>query len=220
MPLLTEPEAAELLASHGVPVAPWRLARDGEEAVRYADEMGYPVVVKAVRRGLAHKSDAGAVRLDLRDAAAVRTAVAAIGESIWPGRVRMPVPGEGFLVQAMIRGGLEMIVGGQRDPQFGPVVMVGLGGIFAEVFQDVTFLLVPCRDEDVLGALSGLRCARLLGGVRGQPPRDVSALASVVQAVGRVLEERPEVVSVDINPLAVLARGQGCVALDALVEIR
>lgn len=213
MRLLSEPEAASLLAAYGIPVAPWRLVRDSHEATVAAAEVGYPVVVKAVCRGLAHKSDVGAVQLDLRTPRGVREAVASM----------LALPGirsvEGFLVQRMISGGLEMIVGGNRDPQFGPVVMCGLGGVYTEVFRDVVFALVPCSDTDVLQALAELRSAPLLDGVRGTPARDIEALVGTILAVGRILVDNPAVASVDLNPVIVMQEREGCVAVDCLVEM-
>jgi len=214
--LLSEAESGRLLDSYGIPVAPWRQAASADEAVGAAQQLGYPVVVKAVYPGLAHKSDVGGVEVDLRTADEVREAVGRISSHLAPYLAGQDLS---FLVQTMVRGGLEIIAGGRRDPQFGPVVMCGLGGIYTEVLADVVFLVAPCQEGDVRRALRDLRGASLLGEVRGRPRRDVRALADVLVRLGRLLVECPEVEAVDVNPLMVLAEGQGCLAVDALVEL-
>ncbi len=252
MTVLSEAESARLLESYGIPVAAWRLAQSPEEAAEAAGELGFPVVLKASFPGLAHKSDVGGVRLDLRTPEEVRAAAqemaVAVGEKLGAGQAGSagpvgagqagsagPVgPGAGaagaaaragtpprlaFFLQKMVTGGLEMIAGGSRDPQFGPAVMCGLGGIYTEAFKDVAFVLAPCDEAAASRAVARTRSSRLLGGLRGQAPRDEAALARVMVSLGKLMAERPEVKSVDVNPLMVLAKGQGCVAVDALVEV-
>ncbi|RJQ10368.1 MAG: acetyl-CoA synthetase [Bacillota bacterium] len=213
---LSEADSATLLAGYGVPFAPWGVAQDREEAAKVAGSIGYPVAVKVLVPGLAHKSDIGGVELDLRTPRELEEAVGRI-----EARVSDAAPGgrTGFLVQRMAGAGLEMIAGAVRDPQFGPVVMIGLGGVYAELFDDVAFVLAPVFEANVMRGLGELRSAALLGEVRGRRRRDVRALVAVAQSLGRVLLERPDVLSIDVNPLVVLAEGEGCLAVDALVEV-
>lgn len=213
---LTEAESATLLAGYGIGFSPWRTAADAREAVQAAEAIGFPVVVKATVPGLAHKSDLGGVELDLRTPDEVEGAAERIRARLAPS---LEGVAPGFLVQRMVKGGLEMIVGAARDAQFGPVVMLGLGGIYAEVFEDVAFMLAPVSERSASRALESLRSAVLLRGARGQDRRDMEALVSVARSLGRVLADRPDIQSVEVNPLMVLSEGQGCLAVDALVEV-
>ncbi|MEW6223318.1 MAG: acetate--CoA ligase family protein [Chloroflexota bacterium] len=212
---LPERESLERLRAAGVPVTPLRaVPLEAAAAVAaWRDLGGAPVALKLDVAGLAHKTDVGAVRLDLRDEPAIRaavTALARVAERLGEGpTVR------GLLLEPMAAPGLEVIVGGRRDPVFGPAVLVGLGGILAEVIDDVAVLLAPAGADDVRARLAGLRGAPLLRGARGRPGADVDALAGLVAAVGRFLVDNPEVLEVDLNP--VIAGPAGAVAVDALV---
>ena len=212
---LPERESLERLRAAGVPVTPLRaVPLEAAAAVAaWRDLGGAPVALKLDVAGLAHKTDVGAVRLGLRDEPAIRAAVtelARVAERLGEGpTVR------GLLLEPMAAPGLEVIVGGRRDPVFGPAVLVGLGGILAEVIDDVAGLLAPVDADDVRARLAGLRGAPLLRGARGRPGADVGALAGLVAAVGRFLLDNPEVLEVDLNP--VIAGPAGAVAVDALV---
>ncbi len=199
---MTEWEAKQRL---GVPTPRERLTHTREDAIGFAIEIGSPVVAKA--SGIAHKTEAGGVRSALGPdgVASVWQELADLGDGT-------------VLVAEQVRGELELIVGGVRDPQFGPVVSVGVGGIAAEVFNDAVFVLVPPEPGELEAALAGLRAARLLDGWRGSPPLDREALGAVVDAVGRLLAEGDTVVEVDCNPVLV-SRGKPLV-LDALVVTR
>ena len=202
--VLSEWESKQLLGP-GLPVPREARTATADEAVALAVEWGCPVVAKA--SGVAHKSDAGLVRLDLR-AESLRAA--------WPA---LAAAGDGtVLVAEQVRGELELIVGGRRDDTFGPLVTVGLGGVAAEVLDDVAVLLSPPRAGELDEALDGLRGARLLAGYRGSPPVDRAALALVVGAVADLLDRDPDVVEVDCNP--VLIRDGRPIVLDALVVRR
>ena len=199
---MTEWEAKQRL---GVPTPRERLTRTRDDAAGFASFLAGPVVAKA--SGLAHKTEAGAVRfgLDPGGVARVWDELAALGDGT-------------VLVAEQVRGELELIVGGFRDPQFGPVVSVGAGGIAAEVFGDAAFVLSPVEPGELDRALAGLRASRLLDGWRGAPPVDRAALAGIVDAVGRLLAVDPSVVEVDCNP--VLISGGRPLVLDALVVTR
>jgi acyl-CoA synthetase (NDP forming) len=201
----TEDRAAGFLAGYGVPVVPRRLAGDEAGAVAAAGELGYPVVVKA--GGLAHKSDTGGVRLNLGDEAAVRAAYR---------DVRAMAEGGAVLVQPFRTGGIELICGIVRDPAWGPMLAVGLGGIWVEVLADAALRPLPVSPAEVEEALTELRGAAVLRGARGAPPADLPAVAGVIAriaAVAAALGDRLE--SLEVNPL--LVRGDQVEALDALI---
>jgi acyl-CoA synthetase (NDP forming) len=213
---LSERDSLALLAGAGIPVTPARPASDADAAVAAAADLGYPVAVKLDAAGLAHKSDAGGVRLDLADEETLRRAAAellAIGE-----RLASDGPDvRGLLVEPMAAPGLELIVGLTRDPQVGPVVLVGLGGILAEALDDVVLGLAPVGRDEALAMLARLRGARLLDGVRGRLPIARGAVADILVGVGRLGIERPEIEAIDLNP--VIASATGAIAVDALVVI-
>jgi len=206
--VLDEAESKDLLARCGVPVPEARVVRSAEEAVTAAGELGYPVVVKAL--GVSHKTEAGGVGLDLGNAEAVSTAV---GE--------MSGLSESYLIEKMIDGVVaELIVGVARDEQFGPYLLVGGGGILVEMMKDSASLLMPTTRERVLHALDQLKCAPLLKGFRGAPPADLNADADFILAVAGMVESDPSsIIELDINPLMLLAEGQGVVAADALISL-
>jgi len=207
---LSEYESKRVLAEFGVPVVREELAHDAAEAVRAAQQLGYPVVVKACAPALMHKSDLGCVALNLADAAAVEAAVDQVGKAAG-------VALDGYLVQRMAHGKREVIVGGTRDKVFGPCVMLGIGGILVEVLGDVTFRLAPLDERDAEEMLYELRAQEIFGAVRGEPPVDRSALVRVLTGLGRVLIECPEVSQVDVNPL--IFDGADPVAVDALITL-
>ena len=196
--------ARELLRAAGLPFPPARRVTSAEEAVAALAELGGPVALKAL--GVVHKSDAGGVALGLATAAEVADAHAAMAA-----RLRAP----GYVVERMagLRDGVELIAGVRRDPRFGPVAMLGLGGVFAEVLGDVAFALAPVGAAEALAMLDRLAGAPLLRGARGRPPVDADAVASAVAALTALAAAHPEIAELEVNPL--LAGPAGCVALDA-----
>ena len=209
---LAEDESSALLAAHGVPVAPAARAADPDAAVGAADVIGYPVVAKLVGDAIAHKTERGLVHLGLRDAAAVRAAATELLAASRPDDGAVAV-----LVAPMLRGTRELVAGMMRDPQFGPCVMVGFGGVLTEAVADVAFVPVPLDALDAAEAIESLATQALLGPVRGEPPVDRSALAAVLLGLGALAESRPDILSVDVNPLIVVDGRP--VAVDALVEL-
>lgn len=211
---LAERESLELLRAAGLAVVEARVAVDPEGAVAAAAAFGAgPVVLKLDAVGLAHKSDVGAVRLGLVGSAAVRAAAA---DLLQLGRGR-DLDVRGLLVEPMARPGLELIVGATRDALFGPTVMVGLGGVFTEVLDDVAIRLAPLDRADALAMLDDLRGRVLLDGARGRPSVDRGAVADLVVALARLAWERPDIIEVDLNP--VIAGADGALAVDALVVL-
>jgi acyl-CoA synthetase (NDP forming) len=212
MPTLSEHESKAVLRAYGVPVAAERLAADADEAAAAAEAVGFPVALKLCGAAIAHKTERGLVRLGLADAAAVARA----GRELLA--LRRPDDGDvALLVAEMVHGRRELIAGVVRDPQFGPCVMLGLGGVLAEAVGDVAFAAAPVTGAEARHLVDGLRTARLLGPFRGEPAVDRDALAAVLVALGRLAVERPDVASVDVNPLVV--RDGRPIAVDALVEL-
>lgn len=213
--VLTVGESLQLLSRYGIKVARARLSQSASEAVQAAAEIGYPVALKVESPDIRHKTDAGALRLNVSGPDEVARG---FDEVVTSARQYAPSAAiRGILVQEMVREGTEVIVGLHRDAQFGPVVMVGLGGIFVEVLGDVAFRAVPLTHADAEEMLGELRGGRVLEGVRGRPPADVPSVIEVLLAISRLAEDRSqEVAELDINPLLVLPAGRGAVAVDAL----
>jgi acyl-CoA synthetase (NDP forming) len=214
--LLTEVESKELLGAAGIPVATARLAKSGKEAAEIAGQIGYPVVLKVVSGDIAHKSDVGGVELNLKNAAAVRSAFARIKASAKDAAPSAKI--DGVSVQPMARPGTEVIIGLTTDPQFGPVMMFGLGGIMVEVLKDVAFRIVPLEPRDAAQLVREIRGFPVLEGFRGQPPADLAALERMVLQVSRFAEQHPEVAELDLNP--VFAYADGALAVDARVVLQ
>ncbi|HLC27897.1 MAG TPA: acetate--CoA ligase family protein [Dehalococcoidia bacterium] len=213
--LLTEIESKQVLAEAGIPVALAVLARDANEAAKAAQKAGFPVVLKIVSPDLTHKSDVGGVRLGLESAADTKAAfediVAAVKEAQPDARI------EGVAVQKMAPTGTEVIVGMSKDPQFGPVMMFGLGGIFVEVLKDVAFRIVPLEPKDASQMIREIKGFPVLEGVRGQLPADLAALEKLVFKVSEFVEAHPEIDELDLNP--VFAYSDGALAVDARIVI-
>jgi acyl-CoA synthetase (NDP forming) len=228
---LDEFDSKAMLRVEGVPTVEERLVATGEDAVRAADSLGYPVALKLCAAGIPHKSEHGLVKLGLGDAAAVRAAAAelnAVHRRLLAGAPRPAIPRagtvaaapavRGLLVQPMVPPGIEMVIGSRRDPTFGPIVMVGLGGLFVEHFADVAFGLAPVTRAQARAMLRSLRAWPLLTGARGRAPADVDAIADALIALSRLaLAGRAFIREIDVNPLIALA--SGVVAADGLVVV-
>jgi acyl-CoA synthetase (NDP forming) len=213
--LLNEIEAKELLHAAGVPVARTVLATTQEDAQAKAAQVGYPVVLKIVSPDIAHKSDVGGVKVGLEDEAAVS---AAFDEIIASATQAVPnATITGVAVQHMAPAGTEVIVGMTTDPQFGPVVMFGLGGIMVEVMKDVSFRVVPLEERDAEQMIDEIRGSAILEGVRGQPPVDKAAIKNAILKVSEFVEANPDVRELDLNPMMIYA--DGAIAVDARIVI-
>lgn len=213
--LLSEVEAKQVLAEAGIPVTETLLATSRDEAISTAAKVGYPVVLKVVSQDIAHKSDVGGVKLNLEDDAAVSEAFDAIMSSAKAAEPNARI--DGVSVQKMADPGTEVIVGMTTDPQFGPVMMFGLGGIMVEVLKDVSFRLVPLEAKDAEAMLSEIKGRPVLDGVRGQPPVDTEALKAAILKVSSFVEAHPEVQELDLNPM--LASPSGAIAVDARIVL-
>ena len=214
--LLTEPESIDILENFGFPVAPWAFAKNAAEAARAAQLIGFPVAVKAVVGGLVHKIDAGGVRLELRNATGVRRACGEIAAA-----VALAVPNskiDGYMIQEMVPGGVEMILGTVFDPQFGPLLMVGTGGSLAEIAGDTALGLAPIDAKQARAMIRDLKADRLLQGYRGAPTADRTALVNVMVRLSRFAAACSEKIDeIDLNPVMVLPKGRGVRIVDALI---
>jgi acetate---CoA ligase (ADP-forming) subunit beta len=209
---LSEVESKALLARYGVPLAHESSVATAAEAVVAADAIGYPVVAKLNGTGIAHKTERGLVKLNLSSPDAVERAATELLAAARPedGAVSL-------LIAQQLRGNRELIAGVVRDPHFGPVVMLGVGGVIAEALADVAFRLVPLHDLDADELIDDLVTQSLLGPFRGEPAIDRAALRAVLLGLSRLATENSQVLSVDVNPLIVV--DGVATAVDALVEI-
>jgi acetate---CoA ligase (ADP-forming) len=205
----------QVLRAIGIPVPAGALARSLQEAREIAQRVGYPVAVKAQAAALAHKTDAGGVMLGIADAAALGQAWDTVYANV--ARARPGLALEGVLVEAMGAPGLELAIGARRDPAWGPILMVGLGGVWIEALGDVRLLPPDLPEDAIVDELRRLKAAKLLGDFRGAGRVDVAAVARAVALVGRLMLTAPEIMEIDINPLIGHGEGQGVTALDALV---
>ncbi len=204
------PDAAMAqIAAAGVPVTAWRVAATVDEAASQADALGYPVVLKAIRAEVIHKSEAGAVRLGLGDRAAVRDAARSLRSDLGPGPL---------LVQRQAAPGLEVVIGAVRDPVFGPLIVAGLGGIWVEALGDVALRVAPIGVAEARSMLAELRGQALLDGGRGRPPVDRASLARIIARVSAWVARAPWLAELDINPLIVTPDGP--LAVDARIRIQ
>jgi len=207
----------KILAAAGIRVPDGALARTVDGAATVAAQIGYPVVLKAQAAALSHKTEAGAVALNLVDEAALRAAWDTTMRNVT--RAAPDVKLDGALIEKMSPRGIELMVGAKRDPAWGTVLLLGLGGIWVEALGDIQVLSGGADTAQIMEALRKLRGAKLLAGVRGAPPADVDATAQVVLAIGRLMQSAPEIAEIDINPLMVHANGHGATALDALIVV-
>ena len=216
---LNEAEAKALLRAHGIPTTREIVATDATSAVRAADAIGYPVVLKILAADVPHKTEAGGVALHLASPEDVRAAYDRVVAAVR--RYKPDVAIEGVLIAEQVVGAVECLAGVSVDPLFGPVIVAGLGGSFVEILNDVALRLPPFDQNEALAMLGELRGRKILDGARGQPPADVDALARTLVCLGNLaVELRDRIAEVDVNPLFVLPAGQGVKAADALVVTR
>jgi acetate---CoA ligase (ADP-forming) len=212
---LAGPEALAVFQAYGIPVLESRVVTTADEAAEVAEELGLPVVLKVESADVVHKSDVGGVVVNLATADEVRAEFNAM-----MARVRAKLPDarlDGALVQPFVRGGRETIIGGTTDPTFGPLLMFGLGGIYVEALQDVSFRVSPVSDEDAREMVRAIRGYKVLEGFRGEPPVDQDTLIEMIQRVSQLMADNPEIEELDINPF--LIKEHGGVALDARIRV-
>jgi len=213
--ILTEVESKQILEGAGIPIASAQLAASREEAVAVAGQIGLPVVLKIVSPDISHKSDVGGVKLNLGSEEEV---AAAFDEIVAAARRAQPEATVlGVSVQKMARPGVEVIMGMTKDPQFGPVLMFGLGGVFVEVLKDVAFRIVPLEPRDARQMIRDIQGFPVLEGFRGQEPADLAALEDMLMRLSAFVEEHPEIQELDLNPI--FAYKDGALAVDARIVL-
>jgi len=213
--MLTEFESKRILKQVGISVVETRLAMTQNEAVSFAQKMGFPVALKINSPDIVHKSDSGGVKLSLHNAADVKKAYDEIVK-----KVKKPYPQaevHGVSVQRMLRSGTEVIIGTSKDPQFGPVIMFGLGGIFVEILKDVSFRVIPVEQKDAQEMIQEIKGYPLLQGYRGKEPASIPALVEMILKISKFIEENPQVKELDLNPI--FAYRNKAVAADARIVL-
>ncbi|MBM3182451.1 MAG: acetyl-CoA synthetase [Chloroflexi bacterium] len=211
--LLTEIESKELLKEAGIPVVEAKLAKTKAEAMALSKKIGFPVALKIISPDVTHKSDIGGVKLGLKNAAQVGKAYSEILAAVKKHQRKAKILG--VSVQKMVRPGVEVIIGMTKDPQFGPVLMFGLGGILVEVLKDVSFKIVPLAKRDAKEMIREIKGYPLLEGYRGQEPADIPYLEGLILKVSEFVEKTSEIKELDLNP--VFAYKDGAMAVDARV---
>jgi acetyl-CoA synthetase (ADP-forming) len=209
---LTEYESKQVLASYNLPVTREVLVSNSEDLLKAAEQIGYPLVIKGSAAKIAHKTEAGLIRIDVRSDQEATAAFKEISEAM------NDAGGGAILVQQMVRGKRELVVGLTRDPQFGPCVMFGLGGIFTEVLKDTVFRVAPLTKQDALDMMQEIRASKILEEIRGMVAVDKHVLADILTTVGKIGMENDRIKEIDINPL-IISDGKP-VAADALVVLQ
>ena len=202
---LLEPEAKTVCMKYGIPVTKFKVASSKEEAVKFAEEIGYPVVLKIVSPDIIHKFDVGGVMLNLQSAKEVGKAYNRMIENVKKQKPEAKILGVN--VQEMAPPSTEVIVGAIKDPQFGPTLMFGLGGIFVEVLKDVTFRIAPITEEDAKEMIREIKAYPILEGFRGVPPADIEDIVQILVNTSRLMMEYPEISELDLNPIIVYEDG-------------
>jgi acyl-CoA synthetase (NDP forming) len=210
---LLETEAKTICADYGIPVTKFSLSKSEKEAAAQADQIGYPIVLKIVSPDIIHKSDAGGVMVNLKNAAEVASAYGKIVDNAKKFKADAKIVG--VLVQEMAPQSTEVIVGAIKDPQFGQTLMFGLGGIFVEILKDVNFRVAPLTVEDAKEMITQLKAFPLLNGYRGSKPADIEALTAILCSTSRLILENPEIKELDLNP--VMAYPKGAKTVDARI---
>jgi acyl-CoA synthetase (NDP forming) len=211
-------ESMQVLGHYGIPTALGVSASTMEEARAAAEQMGYPVAIKVISEQISHKSDVGGVQLNLRNGPAVEAAFEDMLKRIHQSYPEAKI--DGVLVQPMVTGGQELILGGHQDPNFGPVVLIGLGGIFVEVLEEVSLRVAPITPKEAREMIDELRGAPILKGARGHKPSDLHAVSEALLRLSQLLIDFPDIRELDINPLRVFQENSGCRALDARIMIQ
>ncbi|WXG45809.1 MAG: acetate--CoA ligase family protein [Candidatus Atabeyarchaeum deiterrae] len=202
---LLEPESKEVVGLYGMPVTRFKVVKSAEEAVKFATEIGYPVVVKIVSPDVLHKSDVGAVKINLKNAEEVKSAFEEISKNVKKFKSNAKITG--YIVEQLAPQGHEVIVGMAKDPQFGPALMFGLGGIFVEVLKDVSFRIAPLTEYDAREMVQEIKGYPILTGIRGQKPADVDSIVDIILRVSKLVTEHPEIEQLDLNPVFVYSKG-------------
>jgi acyl-CoA synthetase (NDP forming) len=213
---LLETEAKTLCMEYDIPVTRFKLAKDEEEAAKYATAIGFPIVLKIVSPDIVHKSDVGGVIVGIKSVNEVKKGYRQIMNSIKKHKPDAKIVG--VLVQEMAPAGTEVIVGSIKDPQFGPAIMFGLGGVFVEVLKDVTFRIAPITEDEAGEMISEVKAYPLLKGYRNTPPADLKAITKILVNTSRLVTEHPEIKELDLNPIMVYEKGAKAVDARIILE--
>jgi acetyl-CoA synthetase (ADP-forming) len=213
---LLEPEAKTVCMEYGIPVTRFKVALTDEEAVQFAEQIGYPVVLKIVSPDVLHKSDVGGVMLNIKSPEEVKNAYNKILENVKAHKRDAKIVG--VLVQEMAPSSTEIIVGATKDPQFGPALMFGLGGIFVEILKDVAFRIAPITESDAREMITEVKGYPILKGYRGQPPADIDAIVKILLNTSRLVMDHMEIKELDLNPIMVYEKGAKTVDARILLE--
>ena len=216
-PNLLEEEGHEVLRAYGLPLPKSALAKTEDEAISLAKKIGYPVVMKIASPQIIHKSDAGGVRINLTNDNEIRDAFKTIIKNAK--KYSKDAEIKGVLIVEMVKGGKEMIIGSKLEPGFGPVIMLGMGGIYVEVLKDVTFKLAPITSKEADDMISEIKTQKLLQGVRGEKPSDISKLSECIQRLSQLVTDFKEIKELDMNPVLVMEEGKGCKILDVRIGL-
>ena len=214
---LLEEEGQEILRAYGFPLPASKLAKSKKEAVDASKKIGYPVVLKIASPQIIHKSDAGGVKVNLQNAKDVENAFDTIIKNAKKYNKKADI--KGVLVVEMVKGGKEMIIGSKLEPGFGPVVMLGMGGIYVEVLKDVTFRLAPMTNIEADDMISSIKTKKILEGVRGEKPSDIKKLSECIQRLSQLVSDFNEIKELDMNPVLVMEKNKGCKVLDVRIGL-
>ena len=214
---LLEEEGQEILKAYGFPLPASKLAKTKKEAISIAKKIGFPVVLKIASPQIIHKSDAGGVKVNLKNTKDVENAFDTIIKNAKKYNKKADI--KGVLVVEMVKGGKEMIIGSKLEPGFGPVVMLGMGGIYVEVLKDVTFKLAPMTNIEADDMISSIKTKKILEGVRGEKPSDVKKLSECIQRLSQLVTDFNEIKELDMNPVLVMEKNKGCKVLDVRIGL-
>lgn len=216
-PNLLEEEGLEILKAYGFPLPTSGLGKTEDEAVKIAKKIGYPVVMKIVSPQIIHKSDAGGVKVNLANDKEIKEAFKTIVKNAKKYNKKAEI--KGVLIVEMIKGGKEMIIGSKLETGFGPVIMLGMGGIYVEVLKDVTFKIAPVNNKEADDMISEIKTQKLLQGVRGEKPADIAKLSECIQRLSQLVTDFNEIKELDMNPVLVMDKGKGCKILDVRIGL-
>ena len=214
---LLEDEGREILYAYGFPLPQSVVATTEDEAVAAANKIGYPIVMKISSPQIVHKSDAGGVKVNLTNDEETRDGFKTIMDNAKKYDSNAEI--KGVLIVEMVKGGKEMIIGSKLEPGMGPVVMLGMGGIYVEILKDVTFRLAPLTDQEANDMISSIKTKKLLDGVRGEEPSDINKLSECIQRLSQLVSDFKEIKELDMNPVLVMEKGQGCKILDVRIGV-
>ncbi len=216
-PNLLEEEGQEILKAYGLPLPTSALAKTDTEAIKVAKKIGYPVVMKIASPQIIHKSDAGGVKVNLTNDKEIKEAFKTIIKNAKKYNSKAEI--KGVLIVEMVKGGKEMIIGSKLEPGFGPVIMIGMGGIYVEVLKDVTFKIAPVTSKEADDMISEIKTQKLLQGVRGEKPSDIAKLSDCIQRLSQLVTDFKEIKELDMNPVLVMDKGKGCRILDVRIGL-